>query len=249
MMTISQTSSSAISDEARIAENIEGLKARISKACARVGRSSDEVQLVVVSKTVGLDEICDALSYGIADFGENRTSALMEKQIALPAVRWHFIGRIQTNKIKDFVGRSYMVHSVASERCVQAVSARAEHMGIKQRILLEVNTSGEESKDGVAPEGLPALLQVAMGLPALEVCGLMTMAAPANPESAGDTPINSEVRASFALLRRLFEESKNSLDPLRKKTFSELSMGMTDDFETAIEEGATIVRIGRAVWR
>jgi len=232
-----------ISERSHIAQNIDRLNERISAACQKAGRDVGEVRLVAVSKTVGLSEIREALAYGVRDFGENRSPSLVEKQDELKAdfndIRWHFIGHIQSNKVKEIVGRAALIHSVASEHIALAISQRAELMGVRQPVLLEVNTSGEPQKDGVSASGLAGLLDLAMSLKGLQVRGLMTMAAIAE---------ESGVRASFRALKRLFEESRDSLDVHEKTTFDLLSMGMTDDFEIAIAEGATILRIGRAVW-
>jgi pyridoxal phosphate enzyme (YggS family) len=222
-----------------IADNYRVIRENIARACQRVGRDPAEVTLVAVSKTVGAPEVERAIAAGIHDFGENRTSLFNEKRTAFPDERWHFIGSIQTNKIKDFVGRAELVHSVASERALIGIATRARLLGITQRLLLEVNVSGEPSKDGIAPEGLPALLESASRLEGIEVRGLMTMA-PQGDEGA--------IRAAFRGLRQLRDRCAAPYGAEKRIHLCELSMGMSEDYPLAIEEGATIVRIGRSVW-
>jgi pyridoxal phosphate enzyme (YggS family) len=222
-----------------IAKNHASLLAEIAAACERVGRDPGEVTLVAVSKTVGAEQVAEAITAGIHDFGENRTTLFMEKQLAFPQERWHFIGRIQTNKIKDFVGRAALVHSVSSQRALRAIADRALQLGITQGLLFEVNVSGEESKDGATPKQLVELLDLAAGLEGIEVRGLMTMA----PQADADT-----VRATFRGLRELRDGFLASFGNMERIRLDELSMGMSDDFTLAVEEGATIVRVGRSVW-
>jgi pyridoxal phosphate enzyme (YggS family) len=222
-----------------IAENHRRIRAQIDDACRRVGRDPSEVTLVAVSKTVGAAEVASAIEAGIHDFGENRTGLFNEKREAFPAERWHFIGTIQTNKIKEFVGRATLVHSVASERALSGISRRAVQLGLVQRLLIEVNVSGEASKDGVTPDGLPDLLDKAVGLEGIEVCGLMTMAPQGDPDTA---------REAFRDLRGLRDALGADFEGSARVCLRELSMGMSEDFAPAVEEGATIVRIGRSIW-
>jgi pyridoxal phosphate enzyme (YggS family) len=222
-----------------IAENHLRIRAEIEAACRRVGRDPSEVTLIAVSKTVGVAEVAAAIEAGIHDFGENRTDPLKGKRDAFPGERWHFIGTIQTNKIKEFVGRVSIVHSVASKRVLAGISKRAVQLGIVQKVLIEVNVSGEESKDGVTPAELPDLLDTATLLEGVEVCGLMTMAPQGDFEAA---------RATFAGLRGLRDRYRADFEVTGRIQLRELSMGMSEDFATAIEEGATMVRIGRSVW-
>jgi pyridoxal phosphate enzyme (YggS family) len=222
-----------------VADNHRRIRAEIDAACRRVGRDPSEVTVVAVSKTVSRAEVACAIEAGIHDFGENRTALFNEKRAAFPDERWHFIGSIQTNKIKDFVGRAALVHSVASERALLGISKRAVQLGVVQRLLLEVNVSGEASKDGVVPELLPNLLQRCVGLGGIEVCGLMTMAPQGEPAVARD---------AFRGLRELLEGCNATAEVTKWPRLSELSMGMSEDFTLAVEEGATIVRIGRSIW-
>jgi pyridoxal phosphate enzyme (YggS family) len=226
-----------------IAENHSAIREHIARICERVGRDPAEVTLVAVSKTVGSHEVACAIEAGIHDFGENRVSLFNEKYEAFPHERWHFIGSIQTNKIKDFVGRAALVHSVASLRALAAIAKRAQLLGIVQKLLIEVNVSGEQSKDGVAPAELPRLLEGALELEGIEIGGLMTMAPQGDARAA---------RAAFGDLRRLRDRYAPLYEAPADVTgaihLRELSMGMSEDYALAIEEGATIVRIGRSIW-
>jgi pyridoxal phosphate enzyme (YggS family) len=193
-----------------------------------------------VSKTVGEVEIASAVAAGLADFGENRSSLLKARQGSFPGVDWHFIGRIQTNKVKVLVGAATLVHSVASERALAAINSRALALGCIQPVLIEVNASGEASKDGVSPEQLPTLLEEACQSLAVRVDGLMTIA------PIGDADI---VRSCFTQLRLARDAMQLSFAGVANLPLAELSMGMSDDFVIAVEEGATMVRIGRGIWK
>jgi pyridoxal phosphate enzyme (YggS family) len=222
-----------------IADNYRIIRDNVVRACARVGRDPAEVTIVAVSKTVGLVEVACAVEVGIHNFGENRTNIFNEKRAAFPSERWHFIGSIQTNKIKDFVGRAALVHSVASERALGGIARRAHMLGIIQPLLIEVNVSGESSKDGVGPEELPGLLASASELEGIKVTGLMTMAPQGDEDGA---------RAVFRSLRELRDCCAASVGVTERVQLRELSMGMSEDYPLAVEEGATILRIGRSIW-
>ena len=241
---ISSPSSSGKDTEiaTQIEKNHSDIKLAINSAAASVGRDPDEVLLVAVSKMVGTPEIQDAIKAGIHDFAENRSHLLLEKQTALPSERWHFIGHIQTNKLKDVVGRASLIHSVATERALAAISRLALQLGICQSILVEVNISGEDSKDGLSPAEAPGLLQRASATQGVEVRGLMTMAPLAL------TKEDKTARGIFAVLRELRDNLVPVFAGAENISLNELSMGMSDDFEDAIQEGATIVRIGRRLW-
>ena len=209
---------------------------QIADAAARAGRSPGEVTLVAVSKTFPLDVVKAAFELGITDLGENRAQELKQKVAALGSgPTWHFVGHLQTNKVKQVLGAASLIHSVDRFGLAEAIDRRARALDIKQRVLLEVNVSGEGSKHGVAPQSLMRLAEEVSELASLEVQGLMTMA----PFS--DDPENS--RPYFAELRELGAELTSLLPGAE-----ELSMGMTRDFEVAIEEGATLVRIGEAIF-
>ena len=231
-----------------ISANIDAVRRRIDAACERAGRAPDSVTLIAVSKGFPADAIAQAAAAGQRDFGENRVQEAIPKIDALAACaangslsldegegrgegglftpRWHLIGHLQSNKAKAAAGRFAIIHSVDSLRLAQELSRRAERLSI----LLEVNVAQEASKSGFAPkEVVPALSSIA-SLPHLDVRGLMTVAPLSNEPEA--------VRPVFRALREL----RDALG------LAELSMGMTNDFETAIEEGATMVRVGRAIF-
>jgi len=226
-----------------VRERVAAVRTRIEAACERVRRDPSEVTLVAVSKTFGLDAVEAAIEAGVTDFGENRAQELAPKAEGAASTglrpRWHFIGHLQRNKVREVVPHIVALHSLDSPRLVAAVSREmtrtSEHGAAADaagslRCYLEVNVAGEASKEGVTPETLPALLEAARAAPGIEVAGLMTVA----PLAASA----EQARPAFRALREL-------------ATFyglEELSMGMTNDFEVAIEEGATIVRVGRAIF-
>ncbi|HEX2912015.1 MAG TPA: YggS family pyridoxal phosphate-dependent enzyme [Chloroflexia bacterium] len=222
-----------------LADRIAEVNARIEAAARRGGRKVQEITLVGVSKTVGREAVEAAFKLGIHDFGENRVPDAEAKFDPLPyppgSARLHLIGHLQTNKARRAVALVDIIHSVDSVKLAKAISRYAQELQKVMPVLLEVNVSGEESKEGLAPAELPAVLEELIRLPNLELRGLMTMA----PYTA--TP--EETRPVFASLRELFERESPGLDSWR-----DLSMGMTNDFEIAIEEGATLVRIGRAIF-
>lgn len=216
-------------------ERYEEVAAELAAVCREAGRDPEEVTLVAVSKTVGLDEVASAIEGGALDFGENRPDQLMEKADRFTGARWHFIGNIQSRRIRDIVGRATLVHSLYQEKHARKIDEVAREKGIVQDVLLEVNVSGEESKSGLAPSEVRSLLEACDELANVNVRGLMTMAPIGDAETA---------RATFAGLARLRDELGVDYPGL-----VELSMGMTDDWREAVREGATIVRIGRAIFR
>jgi len=221
----------------QIAENLEIIRNRIADAAARHGRSANEIKLVAVSKTYPPETIREATEAGQNVFGENRVQDALPKIDALPkTLEWHLIGHLQSNKVRKVVGRFSLFHGVDNTSLALQMNRVAGELGVTASILLEVNISGEESKFGFAPGSLPTALESLLPLPHLRIEGLMTMAPfSENPESAG--PV-------FEGLRKLRDAlSRSSGHPLR-----ELSMGMSGDFEQGIAEGATIVRIGSAIF-
>ncbi|MBE3589500.1 MAG: YggS family pyridoxal phosphate-dependent enzyme [Firmicutes bacterium] len=219
-----------------MARRYAAIRERIARAARRAGRDADAVRVVAVTKYVGVDGVAAALAAGLRDFGENRV------QDARPKVerfgreaRWHFIGQLQTNKVRYLKDLYFLVHSVDRPRLAEALS-NAAPPGRPQAVLLQVNVGREPQKGGVAPEELFDLLRFAAGLPGIRVEGLMAIPpAVADPEAA---------RPYFRMLRELAERAREASGlPL-----PELSMGMSGDFEVAVEEGATIVRIGRALF-
>jgi len=200
------------------------------------------VLLVAVSKAVGIPEVQDAIKAGIHDFAENRTQSLQERQSRFQNEHWHFIGRIQTNKLKDVVGRACLIHSLASVHALETVSRLAVQQGLRQNVLIEVNVSGEASKDGIAAGEVSGFLETVSNTQGVEVKGLMTIA-PLLLSKGDET-----ARRIFAALREL----RDNLVPIFTKadniSLNELSMGMSGDFTDAIQEGATMVRIGSRLW-
>lgn len=211
--------------------NLKHVHERIAAACQQVGRSASEVTLVAVTKYAQLDWIQGLIDLGLADLAENRPQQLVERQARWPQVRWHLIGQLQRNKAKSVLGPASLIHSVDSLRLAQRLSALAESA---QRILCEVNISGEASKAGFTPTELQQAWDELVALPNISIEGLMTMAPLSeNPEDA---------RPVFAGLRQLRDQLQLRSSP--GVSLSHLSMGMSGDFEVAIQEGATLVRVG-----
>jgi pyridoxal phosphate enzyme (YggS family) len=220
-----------------IAENWRRVLRRVGDAADCVGRDHEGVTVIAVSKTVGPDEIREAIAAGARDFGENRAHDFATKAAMFPEVRWHFIGTLQSNKVGLVVGKAHLIHSVDSIKLLSAIGRKAAQAGVVQPVLLEVNVSGEQSKHGLAPERLEDVLLAAGALENVEVKGLMTMAPFTTAESV--RPVFRELSTLFAHYAGM---RFNSVD------LTELSMGMTNDFMVAVEEGATMVRVGRAIF-
>lgn len=208
-------------------------------ACAEAcGRSADAVKLICVSKQAPLEDVLVAFEAGASAFGENRIEVMEPKAVALPDAQWHFIGNIQTRKIPAIVQYARLIHSVWRDSQLQGIERAAAKLDKVQDILIEVNVSGESSKDGLAPAEVAAFLAAAEELPHVRVCGLMTMAPQGDPVAA---------KAAFEGLAQLRRELIE-LRPQRAETLTELSMGMSEDWEAAVAAGSTMVRIGRAVF-
>ncbi len=207
------------------------VRARIAAAAERAGRDPNDITLIGVTKTHGVDAIAAACDAGLRDFGENRVQEAAQKVAALhgkvPAARWHLIGHLQRNKAAAAIGLFDILHSVDSERLAETIDAHAER---PVRVLLEVNVSGEASKFGVPPADVAAIAERIGRLPGIELVGLMTVA-----PSVADA---EAVRPVFQTLRELRDTAG----------LRDLSMGMTDDYEVAVEEGSTLVRVGRAIF-
>lgn len=222
-----------------IEERYANVAAEVAAVCREAGRDPREVTVVAVSKTVGAAEVGEAVAGGARDFGENRPDGLVEKAAAYPQANWHFIGNIQSRRIPDIVGSAALVHSLFEERHARKIDEAAAAAGKVQDVLLEVNVSGEASKSGLAPSEVAGMLEYCAGFPHVRVRGLMTMAPQGDAQRA---------RACFADLARLRDEVRLGLDGEQAAVFDELSMGMSEDWHEAIAEGATIVRIGRALF-
>jgi pyridoxal phosphate enzyme (YggS family) len=222
---------------AAVASRYEAVRRQVADAADLVGRSWEEVTIVGVTKTVGIDDIRAALAAGISDFGENRVQEFLGKYGLFPTASWHFIGSLQTNKVKDVVGRACLIHSVDSLHLLDEIGRRAQAAGVVQPVLLQVNVSGEGSKHGFECCDVREALIEASHLPNVAVRGLMTMAPLGRPEDA---------RWVFRELRELRDSLREM--PLNGVELNELSMGMSNDFRVAVEEGSTIVRVGRAIF-
>ena len=222
-----------------IKENLEQVEQKIAAACQRAGRKREEVTLVAVSKTKPLEAVEEVLDLGILEFGENKVQEMMEKQEHIKSpVHWHMIGHLQTNKVKYIVDKVVLIHSVDSLKLAAQIQKEAEKKNVVVDILIEVNIAGEETKFGVTKEETIPLIEEISKFPNVHVCGLMT--------SAPFVEDPEEDRQYFRELYQLFVDIKEkTLDNIDMKI---LSMGMTNDYEVAIEEGSTMVRIGTAIF-
>jgi pyridoxal phosphate enzyme (YggS family) len=222
-----------------LAANIAEVQAKISAAAQRAGCAAAEITLVAVSKTQPPDMVKIAYNLGVTHFGENRIQeALSKSAVFSPAnIAWHMIGHLQSNKAGKAVGAFACIQSVDSLHLAKLLNRHAEQAGMRQAILLQVNISGELSKEGMTVAETRPLARQIVALPYLDVQGLMTIA-----PLVADA---EEVRPVFRALRHLRDQLRQASPDC---TWSHLSMGMTDDFQVAIEEGATIVRIGRAIF-
>jgi PLP dependent protein len=220
-----------------IVQNIANLRQKIEEVCKRSGRNPDEVKLIAVSKYFGVDAIIEAKNCGLTDFGENRAQELTLKYEKLgDSVVWHMIGTLQKNKVKYAVKAAELIHSVDSIELVEEINSRASKFGKIQKILLEVKTSEEETKLGLETENeILSLVKRCLELKNIDLKGLMTMA-----------PLTEDAN----IIRKSFRDLRNLKDQINNKGYNltELSMGMTSDFEIAIEEGATMIRIGSAIF-
>ena len=220
-------------------ENLKEVQENILKACEKSGRNPEDVTLIAVSKTKPVPMLQEIYDENIRDFGENKVQELVEKYDELPQdIKWHMIGHLQRNKVKYIVDKVCLIHSVDSVRLAETIDKEAEKHGVIANILIEVNVAKEESKFGLMPEEVPEFVEKIAGFPHIRVKGLMTIAPfVENPE---------ENRPIFAHLRKLSVDiAKKNIDNI---TMSILSMGMTNDYQVAIEEGATMVRVGTGIF-
>ncbi len=220
-----------------IEQNLQAVRERIASACGRARRDSASVQLIAVSKTFGPESVCEAVAAGQAIFGENKVQEAAAKIPQCPGhVSWHLVGHLQRNKANKAAQLFDLIHSVDSNRLLEALNAAGEELGRTVKVLLEVNVSGEASKFGLKPEEVPAALGAANRMHRVEIRGLMTM-----PPLTEDV---EKARPYFRRLRELRDEWRSSSG----YALDELSMGMSHDFEVAIEEGATWIRVGTALF-
>ena len=220
--------------------NLNSVRKRIENAAAKAGRDSSEIKLVAVTKKVEPERVIKSINLGINTFGENYAQEFRDKFKVLEKevdqeIKWHFIGQLQKNKVKYVMGKVELIHSLDSLSVAEEINKRAENMGITVPVLIEVDTGGEESKGGINPSELEEFLKELRCLSSIDVQGLMTMPPYFDdPETA---------RPYFYRLRELRDSLLASFPKL-----NELSMGMSGDFEVAIEEGATIIRVGSAIF-
>ena len=223
-----------VKSSADLAKCFGGLQERVSLALSRANRPKGSVKILAVTKTVSAKTILDAYALGHRQFGENRVQELIVKRKELPSdIEWHFIGHLQTNKVKQVVGEVALIHSLDSIHLAQALRQEGDKRGVEVPVLIQVNTSRESTQYGFSPEECEQAFDELQKIPHLSFRGLMTIAPLSEDES--------KVRGAFKLLRELKEKYSNRFD---SEAFKELSMGMTHDFEWAIEEGATIIRVG-----
>lgn len=222
-----------------VVENMAEVEKKVCAACERAGRLREDVTLIAVSKTKPISMIQELLPGGTRDFGENKVQELCDKYEQLPKdIRWHLIGHLQRNKVKYVVDKAVLIHSVDSLRLAETISAEAVKKNLTVPILIEVNMAGEESKFGVATEEAEKLVREIAPLPGIAIRGLMTIAPYVeNPE---------DNRVHFANLKKLSVDiNDKNIDNVSMDC---LSMGMTGDYEVAIEEGATMVRVGTGIF-
>lgn len=222
-----------------VAENLKDVESRVCAACERAGRSRDEVTLIAVSKTKPVEMLKEAYEAGARYFGENKVQELVDKFDVMPDdIHWQLIGHLQRNKVKYIVDKAELIHSVDSLRLAEAIDKEAAKKGVIANILLEVNMAKEETKFGLMPEEVLDFVKQIVRFQNIKVQGLMTIAPfVADPE---------ENRKHFANLRKLSVDIRK--EKVNNVNMSILSMGMTNDFEVAIEEGATMVRVGTAIF-
>lgn len=220
-----------------IAENLERVREQIAQAAAKVGRTTDDVELVAITKTHPSDKVREAIEAGQTLFGESRVQEARAKIPELPSnLRWHFVGHLQKNKIRHALPLFELIHSVDSLALAEDMNRIAEEDGLHPRVLLEVNVAGEGSKFGFQPEKLRQEMEALLELPRLSILGLMTI-----------PPLAEEAQAS----RKYFVQVRELRDRLQTEfhvDLAQLSMGMTQDFAIAVEEGATLARVGTAIF-
>ncbi len=220
-----------------ISESIEKVQERLAGACARAGRSVDEVRLVAVTKKVEPARVAEAFECGLHVMGENRVQEAKQKISMCPGgIEWHMIGHLQTNKVKDAVRMFTMVHSVDSLKLLECIDRESGSAGVVMPVCLEVNVSGESSKFGMPPEDLGDVLKAGTKLMNVDIVGLMTM-----------PPFTEDPEDARPFLRRL-REIRDRAREEEGFELPELSMGMSNDFEVAIEEGSTMVRVGSDIF-
>ena len=219
-------------------ENLKSVRERISEAAERAGRDLSEIRIVAITKTHPPETVDQAVSAGLEDVGENKVQEFLDKsEDVRQACRWHFVGHLQRNKVKYVIGRFQLIHSLDSLRLAREINKRGLREERVTDLLVQVNTSGEDSKYGIDPEEAAGFCEKVSGMEGIRVRGLMTMA------PWVDDP--GVLRESFSRLRELRDEIRGR--DIANISMEHLSMGMSDDFEYAVEEGATILRLGRVL--
>ena len=222
-----------------LTENVIEVEKNIQDACDRAGRSREEVRLIAVSKTKPVSDIEEVLTTGILDYGENKVQELSDKYDVLPKnIRWHMIGHLQRNKVKYLIGKTVLIHSVDSLRLAEQIEHEAAKADTIMNVLIEVNVAGEESKFGTTCNEAIELVRAVAALKHVKIKGLMTIA------TFTDNPEDN--RIYFKKLKQLSVDIKSK--NIDNVDMDELSMGMTGDYEVAIEEGATMVRVGTGIF-
>lgn len=221
-----------------IEENIKNIREQINQACSKVGRNPDDIQLIAVSKTVDCERINESVLKGMTDLGENKVQEIMDKYNEIHNVYWHMIGHLQTNKVKYIIDKVKLIHSLDRISLAKEINKRAKQHNKVMDVLIQVNVANEDTKFGLACEEVYDFIEKIQPLEYIKVKGLMTIAPfEENPE---------DVRKYFKKLKEMFEEIKT-------KNFSQvemkyISMGMTNDFQVAIEEGSNIIRVGTGIF-
>lgn len=225
-----------------VENKIKEVHGKIAEACIRSGRESSEVQLIAVSKKKSLDEIREAFECGQSLFGESYVQEALPKieQLENLSIQWHFIGPLQSNKVRKIAGLVTLIHSVDRISLMKEISRQALLRDVRQKILLQVNVANEGSKSGIATKDLPMHVEEAFKMGGIEVAGLMAM-----PPM---TDVAEQNRRHFQNMQRLFVEIRERFFKNNGEVFSHLSMGTSQDFEVAIEEGATFVRVGSQIF-
>ena len=224
-----------------IQERYAEVKRRVDEAAVRSGRKPEDVRLIAVTKTHPASEINEAIEAGAADIGENRVQEVLEKYDSVSPVRWHLIGHLQTNKVRQIIDKVVMIHSVDSLKLAREIDKRAAAAGITMDVLIEINSAMEETKSGIPAADLRQLVtDICAECGNVRVCGIMCI-----PPIAAEP---EDSRPYFREAAELFEEMKGWDLPPERFAPTELSMGMSGDFEVAVEEGATMVRVGSSIF-
>jgi pyridoxal phosphate enzyme (YggS family) len=226
--------------DSRIAENVRYVRERIARACERSSKDPENVRLIAVTKTFDAARVGEAVESGISDIGENFVQELLEKreEINNPVIQWHFVGHLQSNKVRFIADFVHLIHSVDRRSVAEEIDKRGAKIGRVIEALVEVNTTGEQTKFGVKPEETVGFIKSIAHLRNLRIKGLMTI--------GPFLPSPEDSRPAFRTLRALSDEVRT--EEIENVEMTDLSMGMTHDFEVAIEEGATMIRLGTAIF-